>query len=230
MPDWLKGVIKNVSTDCVVFGFVNSTLKVLLYRRAQNPSKGKWALPGGFLRQEELIEEAARRILNDTTGLRDIYFEEIGVFDQLDRFPNWRVFTFGYYALVSPEDYKLIDSSAFTLEAKWFALKALPDVAWDHEHIIDVALAKLKYMVLHKPIGFELLHNKFTLPQLQHLYEVILGRQLDKRNFRKKIMSMNLIKKLDEKDKNNKRRAAYLYKFDKRTYSDFVKKGFSFEV
>ncbi|MBN1302392.1 MAG: NUDIX hydrolase [Melioribacteraceae bacterium] len=230
MPHWLKGVIKNVSTDCVIFGFENSSLEILLYKRAQNPSKGKWALPGGFLKQGELIEEAARRILKDTTGVSDIYLEAVGVFDDLDRFPSWRVFTIGYYALVSPHNYKLIISGTYTIETKWFRLDELPELAWDHKHILDIALQKLRYRVLHQPVGFELLNKKFTLPQLQNLYEVILARQLDKRNFRKKIIGMNLLKKLNEKDSNNKRRAAYLYKFDEETYRKLLERGFTFEL
>lgn len=231
MPQhWLKGVIKNVSTDCVIFGFENSSLEVLLYKRAQNPSKGEWALPGGFLKQGELIEEAARRILKDTTGISKIYLEEVGVFDQIDRFPSWRVFTIGYYALVSPENYELISSGTYTIEAKWFPIKKLPKLAWDHGYIVEVALEKLRRRVLNKPVGFELLRDKFTLPQLQTLYEVILGRPLDKRNFRKKIMKMGLLKKLNEKDPTGKKRPANLYKFDKRNYNKLVKKGFTFEI
>lgn len=230
MPHWLKDAIKNVSTDCVIFGFENNALEILLYKRARNPNKGEWALPGGFLKRGELISEAAQRILEATTGLNDIYLEEVGVFDQIDRFPSWRVFTIAYFALISPENYQLITSSVDSMEVKWFKINDLPELPWDHKHITDVALKRLRSRVLNKPVGFELLRNKFTLPQLQTLYEVILGRKLDKRNFRKKIMSMNLLKKLDEKDSNNKRRAAYLYKFDKHNYNKLVRNGFSFEI
>lgn len=230
MANWLKDAIKNVSTDCVIFGFENSSLEVLLYKRAQKPSKGEWALPGGFLTQDELIEEAAQRILKDTTGIDDIYLEQVGVFDQIDRFPSWRVFTIGYYALVSPENYKLISSGAYTIEAKWFNISHLPEVAWDHKHIIHTSLEKLRDRVLHKPVGFELLRDKFTLPQLQALYEVILGRPLDKRNFRKKIMKTGLLKKLDEKDPNGIKKPANLYRFDQVNYKKLVEKGFTFEM
>jgi 8-oxo-dGTP diphosphatase len=230
MDNWLKGVIKNVSTDCVIFGFENLSLEILVYKRAQNPNKGEWALPGGFLKKGELIEEAARRMLKDTIGVNDLYLEDVGVFDEIDRFPSWRVFTIGYYALISPENYNLIPSGTYMLEAKWFKITELPPLAWDHKHIVDVALEKLRDRVLNRPIGFELLHNKFTLPQLQNLYEAILDRKLDKRNFRKKMLSMNLLKKLDEKESNNVKRAAYLYKFDKKTYNKLAEKGFTFEL
>lgn len=230
MPNWLKDRIKNVSTDCVIFGFENSCIEVLLYKRAQNPSKGRWALPGGFLIKGEHIEQAARRILKDTTGVSDIYLEEVGVFDEIDRFPSWRVFTVGYFALVDPTRYKLISSGMFTLEAKWYTISELPVLAWDHQHIVDRALAKLRIRVLNKPIGFELLPDKFTLPQLQSLYEVILGRSFDKRNFRKKIMHMNLLTKLNEKDRKGKKRPADLYKFNKRNYQKLVEKGLIFGI
>jgi 8-oxo-dGTP diphosphatase len=229
MSHILKEIVKNISIDCVIFGFEKSEFEILLIKRARKPEKGKWALPGGFVKKQELIEDATKRILEVTTGVNNIYLEEIAVFDQVDRFPLWRVFTIGYFALISPEDYKLT-TGIDTVEVKWFKINELPELPFDHKHIIDVALNKLRARVKYKPIGFELLHQKFTLPQLQTLYEVILGKKLDKRNFRKKIMKMNLLRKLNEKDSNNKRRAAYLYKFDKHNYSKLVEKGFIFEL
>lgn len=229
MSHILKEVIKNISIDCVIFGFEKSVFEILLVKRARKPHKGSWALPGGFVKKGELIEDATKRILEVTTGVKNIYLEEVAVFDQVDRFPLWRVFTIGYFALISPEDYKLT-TGIDTTEVKWFKINELPELPFDHKHIIEVALKKLRTRVKYKPIGFELLHQKFTLPQLQTLYEVILGKKLDKRNFRKKIMKMNLLRKLNEKDSNNKRRAAYLYKFDKHNYNKLVEKGFIFEL
>ena len=197
MANWLKDVIKNASSDCVIFGFEDSSLKILAYKRGINPCKGAWALPGGFLKKGELFEEAARRILKDTAGVMDIYLEEVGVFDQLDRFPPWRVFTVGYFALVKPGKYKITATGLDSKEVKWFKINELPELAWDHKHITDVALNKLRLLVMHKPIGLELMPNKFTLPQLQTLYEVILDRPLDRRNFRKKMLQTNLLKKLN---------------------------------
>lgn len=204
MSHILKEVIKNISIDCVIFGFEQSALEILLIKRAGNPHKGMWALPGGFIKKEELVEDAAKRILKVTTGVSDIYLEEVAVFDKIDRFPLWRVFTIGHFALISPEHYKLT-AGIDTTEVKWFKVNKLPELHFDHKHIIEVALNKLRSRVRYKPIGFELLPDKFTLPQLQTLYEVILGKKLDKRNFRKKITKMNLIKRLREKDKNNTR-------------------------
>lgn len=230
MSHILKEVIKNLSIDCAIFGFEKSKLEILLVKRARKPNKGKWALPGGFIKKNELIDEAGKRILAETTGLNNgIYLEEFGVFDGIDRFPNWRVFTVAHYALISPEHYSLT-SGIDTVEVKWFQINQLPQLPFDHKHIIESALLKLRTRVRYKPIGFELLPEKFTLPMLQSLYEVILGKKLDKRNFRKKIMKMNLLKKLKEKDKNNTRRAAYLYKFDKSTYNKLKEKGFIFEI
>lgn len=226
MPNWLTGAIRNASSDCVIFGFEDSSLKILIYKRAKNPCKGAWALPGGFLKKGELFEEAARRILKATTGVRDIYLEEVAVFDQLDRFPPWRVFTVGYFALVKPGKYKIIESGLDSIEVKWFKVDELPELAWDHKNIVDTALDKLRAMVLHKPIGLELMPSKFSLPQLQTLYEAILGKKLDRRNFHKKMTRANLLKRLDERDPNNIRRAAYLYKFDKNVYNKLITKGF----
>jgi ADP-ribose pyrophosphatase YjhB (NUDIX family) len=229
MSHILKEVIRNISIDCVIFGFEQSVLEILLIKRAGNPYKGMWALPGGFVKKEELVEDAAKRILKVTTGVSNIYLEEVAVFDRKDRFPLWRVFTIGHFALISPEHYKLstgIDST----EVKWFKISKLPELHFDHKHIIEVTLSKLRSRVRYKPIGFELLPGKFTLPQLQTLYEVILGKKLDKRNFRKKIMKMNLLKRLKEKDQNNIRRAAYLYKFDKHNYDKLKDNGFIFEL
>jgi 8-oxo-dGTP diphosphatase len=226
----LKGLIKNVSTDCVVFGFENSTLEVMLFLRAKQPCKGMWALPGGFLLKNELIEQAAHRILKDTTGISEIYLEEIGVFDEIDRFPPWRVFTIGYLALVSPGNYKLKPNALDSREAKWFDIKQLPELPWDHQNIVNVALKKLRSSVRLRPIGFELLPKKFTLPQLQALYEAVFGYPLDKRNFRKKIIKMGLLIKLDEKDPNNVKRRANLYEFDKANYKRLKDGGFTFEI
>lgn len=194
----LREVVKNISIDCVIFGFEKSIFEILLIKRARKPSKGIWALPGGFVKKEELIEDATKRILQVTTGVSNIYLEEVAVFDQVDRYPLWRVFTIGFFALISPELQKLT-TGIDAVEVKWFKINELPDLPFDHKHIIDVAISKLRTRVKYKPLGFELLPKKFTLPQLQMLYKVILGRQLDKRNFRKKIMKMNLLKKMNGK-------------------------------
>jgi 8-oxo-dGTP diphosphatase len=204
-------------------------MEVLLIKRARQPNKGKWALPGGFIKKKELVEDAAHRILEASTGVKNIYLEEIAVFDRVDRFPTHRVFTIGHFALISPEQYQLTTGKDST-EVRWFKMNELPELPFDHENILNVALTKLRSRVRYRPIGFELLPEKFTLPKLQNLYETILDKKLDKRNFRKKILNMNLLKSLKEKDKNNKRRAAFLYKFDKNSYNRLKEKGFIFEL
>lgn len=229
MSHKLKEVLKNISIDCVIFGFKNNELEVLLIKRAINPFMGYWALPGGFIKKEELVKEAADRILFETTGINNIYLEEFEIFDDINRFPNWRVLTLGHYALISPDNYHL-STGIDTSEVKWFSINNLPELPFDHLTIINSALNKLRNRVRYKPIGFELLPAKFTLPQLQKLYEVILGKNLDKRNFRKKIMKMHLLKKLNEKDKNNIKRPALLYKFDSKNYNKLKEKGFVFEI
>ncbi len=229
MSHQLERVINNISIDCVIFGFESGVLKVLLVKRAIEPSKSEWALPGGFILKNEELNHAAERILNETSGVKNIFMEQISVFGDVNRYPGGRVFTVGYYALVSPDKYTLspgIDTS----EVTWFQLSKINRLPFDHNKIIKDALKRLREKVRYHPIGFELLPKKFTLPKLQSLYESILDVKLDKRNFRKKLLKMNLLIKLDEKEKDNLRRAAYLYKFDKKSYNKLVNDGFSFQL
>lgn len=229
MSHRLEEVIENLSIDCTIFGFERSCLEILLIKRAIEPCQGMWALPGGFIKQGERVEHAALRILEDTTGVKDIYLEEVGVFDELNRYPLRRVISIAYFALISPENYLLTPGND-TYEVKWFKLDELPDLPFDHKEIINGALEKLRKRVRTKPLGFELLPEKFSLPQLQRLYEEILGKTLDKRNFRKKLMKMDLLIKLTEKETNNKKRAAVLYSFDNETYNRLKDNGFMFEL
>jgi ADP-ribose pyrophosphatase YjhB (NUDIX family) len=225
----MKDVITNLSIDCVVFGFEKSRLEVLLIQRAVSPCKGMWALTGGFVKHEERVEPAADRILKATTGVEGIYLEEVGIFDRLDRYPTGRVISIGFFALVSPEQYTLvpgIDTSA----AHWFDLAELPELPFDHREILEVALGKLRKRVRERPIGFELLPAKFSLPRLQALYEAILGVPLDKRNFRKKVMRMGILEQLKELDPDRTRRAAVLYRFDPEAYARLREEGILFQV
>ncbi|HLT37486.1 MAG TPA: NUDIX domain-containing protein, partial [Enhygromyxa sp.] len=215
--------------DCVVFGLDEDELEVMLVRRGLEPFAGRWALPGGFVHIDETLEEAARRELEEETGLRKVYLEQLFTFGALDRDPRERVVTVAYYALVKLSDHKVRAATDAT-DAAWFSLGDLPDLAFDHAHILEVALERLKGKVRYQPIGFELLPKKFTLTQLQRMYEIILDRPLDKRNFRKKILGMDLLIELDEVQKDVAHRAARLYKFDDRHYRKLVKQGFSFEI
>ena len=225
----LKSIIKAISIDCVIFGYADSTLEILLRKRAVQPSKGMWALPGGFVNKGERVLEAAQRVLEQTTGVRNTYLEEVGVFDTLDRYPLWRVFTIGHVALISPDQYALEPGSDST-EVRWFPIHDVPKLPFDHLNIMQVALEKLRKRVRYQPIGFEILPKKFTLPQLQRLYEVILGKDLDKRNFRKKILGMHFVRRLPETDRNSGRRPAFLYEFDSEKYEKLLRQGFIFEL
>ncbi len=218
-----------LTVDCVVFGLDEDELEVMLIRRGLEPFAGRWALPGGFVHLDETLEDAARRELEEETGLRKVFLEQLYTFGAVDRDPRERVVTVAYYALVKLSDHKVRAATDAT-DAAWFSLSDLPDLAFDHAHILEVALERLKGKVRYQPIGFELLPKKFTLTQLQRMYEVILDRPLDKRNFRKKILGMDLLIELDEVQKDVAHRAARLYKFDDRHYRKLVKQGFSFEI
>ncbi len=218
-----------LTVDCVVFGFDDGDLKVLLIEREIPPFKGKWALPGGFVLPDETVEDAARRELEEETGITKLYLEQLYTFGELDRDPRERVVTVAYYALVKLSDHR-IRAASDAAQAAWFSVDDLPKLAFDHARIIDVALARLQGKVRYQPIGFELLPPKFTLSQLQHLYETILERPLDKRNFRKKILSMGFLLELDEIEQDVAHRAARLYSFNRKKYEQLVRAGFNFEI
>lgn len=217
-----------LSVDCVVFGLDAEDLKVLLVERDLEPS-GAWALPGGFVRVEETLDSAAIRELREETGLSDVYLEQLYTFGAVDRDPRERVVTVAYYALVRLADHR-VQSATDARSAAWFAREEIPRLAFDHAEILRTAHERLRGKVRYQPIGFELLPKKFTLRQLQHLYETILDRQLDKRNFRKKILSMGLLKELDEFEADVPHRAARLFRFDKLKYRKLVRDGFNFEI
>ena len=218
-----------LTVDCVVFGLDEGELEVLLIRRGLEPFLGRWALPGGFIHGDETLEEAARRELEEETGLRRVFLEQLYSFSAVDRDPRERVVTVAYYALVKLSDHKVRAATDAT-DAAWFALSDLPELAFDHAQIVEMALERLKGKVRYQPIGFELLPRKFTLTQLQRMYEIILDHPLDKRNFRKKILGMDLLVELEEVQKDVAHRAARLYKFDDRRYRKLVKQGFSFAI
>ncbi len=186
-----------LTVDCVVFGLDEEDLKVLLIQRAGDPFAGRWALPGGFVDVDETLDVAARRELEEETGLRIRFLEQLYTFGAVHRDPRDRVVTVAYYALVRLADHKLRAASD-ARDARWCSVSRPPRLAFDHAHILRLAHERLRGKVCYQPIGFELLPAKFTLRHLQHLYETILGRPLDKRNFRKKILGMDLLIELDE--------------------------------
>ena len=218
-----------VAVDCVVFGFDAGELKVLLIRRGLDPFKGRWALPGGFARLDETLDAAARRELAEEAGLAGVYLEQLYTFGTIDRDPRERVLSVAYYALVALENHPpTADTDADA--AAWFAVADLPSLAFDHADIVKAAVARLRGKVRYQPVGFELLPVRFTLSQLQHLYEAVLERQLDKRNFRKKLLAMDLLVETDEVEQDVAHRAARLYRFDEAKYRRLVKRGFNFEL
>lgn len=218
-----------LTVDCVVFGFDEGDLKVLLVRRDVAPFRGKWALPGGFVRMDESLDDAARRELQEETGIEKLYLEQLYTFGDLNRDPRGRVVTVAYYALVKLAAHG-VRAATDAESAAWFSVAEVSRLAFDHNRILEVALARLKGKVRYQPIGFELLPVKFTLSELQHLYEVILEAPLDKRNFRKKILGTGLLVELDEIQQDVAHRAARLYRFDDRKYRQLVKHGFNFEL
>ena len=217
------------SIDCVLFGFDGKELKILLIERNEEPFKDWWALPGNIVGADESLDQSAARILYELTGLRGIYMEQYYAFGDPGRHPQGRVITLAYYALIRlGGDKDLRPISNYAKQANWLPITDLPKLAFDHQKIFDQGLEKIKRRIKHQPIVFELLPEKFTLTQLQNVYEVILGKKLDKRNFRKKMLSFNLLKDLNEKQKGVSFRAATLYRFDKRKYGKLFGKEISF--
>lgn len=208
------------STDCVIFGFQDNELKILLIERNEEPYKGLRALPGYIVGNDESIDDAAERILYELTGLRDLHMEQFHTFGDVDRHPQGRVITVAYYALIridSQQELKPITNIARA--AYWYPVKDLEKLPFDHSKVFETGFQKIRRRLSYQPIAFELLPEKFTLTQLQTLYEAILNKKLDKRNFRKKMLSYGFLKELDEKQKGVSYRAAKLYRFDRRKYN-----------
>ena len=218
-----------LTVDAVVFGLDDDDLRVLLIQRGIEPFEGRWALPGGFVRMEESIEEAVERELREESGLKQVFLEQLYTFGNPDRDPRGRVVSVAFYALVKLCDHD-VKAATDARNAAWFPVGETPDLAFDHQEILEVARERLRGKVRYQPIGFELLPKKFTLRQLQHLYEVILGRTLDKRNFRKKIQKLDILEPLDEIEKDVSHRAAQLFRFAPRKYQRMQKKGVDFEI
>lgn len=218
-----------LAVDCIIFGFNKDALKILLVKRNFEPEQGKWSLIGGFLKKEEHLDQAAKRVLNTLTGLENIYMEQLYTFSKLDRDPAERTLSVAYYALIDLNSNDPVKPHYKT--AQWFELKNIPQLIFDHQKMVDKAVARLRRRALNRPIGFELLPEKFTMRQLQSLYEAILDKKLDKRNFINKINTLDILIKLEEKDMSVSRKGAYLYKFDMYTYNAKVlEEGFNFKI
>lgn len=247
-------ILKNISVDCVIFGFENDKLNVLLWQAEpeliekflttskeyeqikelfeKNPALGSgdyWGLIGSHLPAEEDLDGYAKKLLQVTTGLDNVYLKQVQAFGGLKRVPHYRVITVAYYALINPE-YHDLHQSPLAKNVKWFDVNHLPNVIFDVKEIINEAIKKLRQEVQYQPVGFHLLPEKFTMSQLQSLYEVILNKKLDTRNFRKKIQHMDLLVDTNEKQTNVAHRAAKLYAFDPETYTKLVEEGLSFRL
>jgi 8-oxo-dGTP diphosphatase len=216
-----------LTVDAVVFGLDERGLHVLLIERGADPFAGAWAVPGGFVTMGETLEAAVRRELQEETGLEDVFLEQLFTFGDPDRDPRGRVVSVAYYGLVNIRDHRA-RAATDAKSAKWFAIDDLPALAFDHATIVATALERLKGKVRYKPIGFELLPKRFTLRELQHLYETVLGTDLDKRNFRKKVLSLGFLVPLDALEKEVARRPARYYRFDRARYRELERKGFEF--
>ena len=218
-----------VAVDCIIFGFYKHELKILLVTRKIEPEKGKWSLIGGFLKEDEDLDQAAVRVLHTLTGLHDIYMEQLYAYSKVDRDPGERTISVAYYALIDVESHQFEGPLLET--ARWFDLKDAPELIFDHNDMVEKAVARLKRRALSQPIGFELLPEKFTMRQLQNLYESILDKKLDKRNFINKINALDILIKLDEKDMTVARKGAFLYTFDTDKYARKVEEeGFNFKI
>lgn len=209
------------TTDCVVFGLDEDDVKVLLIKRGLAPFKGKWALPGGFIQPGEDPDQCARRELAEETGLTDVYLEQLYTFGHPKRDPREHVVTIAYYALVNLIAHPpTADTDA--IDAAWFPFDEIPRLAFDHVDILDVARQRLRAKLRYSPVAFELLPEKFTLPEAQNLFERVLDTTLDKRNFRKKLLKLGILIETDEVQQDSARRAARLYQFDRSAYNDLA--------
>ena len=205
-----------VSVDCIIFGFDKGSLKLLLLKRNFEPAKGSWSLMGGFVQDGESVDDAAKRVLAELTGLENVYMEQVGTFGEVDRDPGERVISVAYYALININEYdrNLVQQH----NAHWAEINEIPPLVFDHPQMVKQARIMLQKKASSEPIGFNLLPSLFTQFQLQSLYEAIYGEPLDKRNFRKRVADLNYIEKTDKIDKTGSKRGAALYKFNENAY------------
>lgn len=217
-----------LAVDCIIFGFDEEDLKILLIKRDFDPERGKWSLMGGFLRREESLDKAANRVLNNLTGIHDIYMEQLYAFSKVDRDPEERTISVAYYALINIQEHSEELNERYS--AQWFSLKDYPELIFDHDRMVTHAIRRLRYRASTMPIGFELLPEKFTMRQIRKLYEAIWDKKLDKRNFINKVRSLDILVKLEEKELETSKKGSFLYTFDKEKYDNKVEEGFRFKL
>ncbi len=217
-----------VAVDCVVFGFDSNEIKLLLFRRKVEPLKGEWSLVGSFIKKDMSLEESAKVVLYESTGLQGVFLEEFKTYSDIGRDPGGRVISVAFYSLIRLD--QMNTGSVEEYDAHWFGLSEIPDLILDHNKMVQQAIERLKIKIRRRPVGFNLLPEKFTLPQIQVLYESIYQRKIDDRNFRKKLLSYDILTKTGEKDKSSSKKGAYYYKFNKEKFDEFTAKGYDFEL
>ncbi|KQR94345.1 DNA mismatch repair protein MutT [Chryseobacterium sp. Leaf180] len=216
-----------VAVDCIIFGFDGENLKILLAQRNFEPQMGKWSLIGGFVSDDESADEAAQRILFTLTGLENIYLEQLNSYTKTDREPTARIISISHYALINIEkDIEINDQYS----AQWFDLKDFPHLIFDHNEMVEDAVLRLRRRASTRPIGFELLPEKFTMKDLQNLYEAIFDEQYDKRNFISKINALDVLQKTELKDMTSSKKGSFLYRFDEDKYRKKLADGFLFKI
>ncbi len=207
-----------VSVDCIIFGFEENTLKILIGKRQMDPGRGEWSLYGGFVRSDESVDDAALRTLFELTGMRNVYMRQVGAFGNVDRDPGERVISIAYYALINVNDYD--DRLRQEHGVEWVDIQKIPPLYSDHMDMVNKARKLMKEKLRTEPVGFRLLPTLFTLTLLQRLYEAVNGEELDKRNFRKRIKEMDFIEKTELIDKTGSKRGAFLYRFNRSVYNE----------
>ena len=207
-----------VSVDCIVFGFDEGELRVLMGKRKMDPGRGQWSLYGGFVGANESINDAARRVLYALTGLKDLYMKQVGAYGDVDRDPGARVISISYYSMINVADYDQAQQQEH--DVAWVNIEQLTEMYSDHRKMVLKARRMMQEKISHEPIGFNLLPELFTLSQLQQVYEAVNGEEVDKRNFRKRIKEMDFIEKTDQIDKLTSKRGAYLYRFNEKAYKE----------
>ena len=221
-----------IAVDAIVFGYNKEDgVRLLLIKRKYDPFKGEWAIPGGFVLDNESLEDAVERELQEETGVKINYLEQLYTFGKPDRDPRRRIISVAYFGLVKSSQFEKLNAATDAEEAQWFNIKELPKLAFDHQEILNMAIERLRAKITYQPIGFELLDQKFPFSDLEHLYAALLDRPIDRRNFKKKVMSLGILEELDEKAKSTGAgRPGNLFQFNKTTYKRLLKEGMHFEI
>ena len=225
---YTEGVKELIAIDCIIFGFDDEELKLLCIKRIFEPAIGQWSLIGSFIQEKESLVDAAKRILYKLTGLNDVYMSQLFAHGDVDRDPGARVISISYFALINIQEHN--HQMVREYGAQWFSISKLPELVFDHKAMVERALIRLRKEAKYKPLGFELLPEKFTLPKLQSLYECIYQKKIDKRNFRKSMLKSGILEKLDEKERESSKKGAHYYRFNQETYRKLAEQGYYFNV